>query len=93
LAEVIVDLPDNIDSEEIDEALLREALDALAKKRAATQKAKDRRVNLTPEEKLENARLARRRRAEIQLKVNFAKKNGYQPSDDEIDAFVAAQDG
>ena len=92
MSEVIVDLPDNLDGMDVDEALLREALDALAKKKASQQKAKQRRQNMSPEEKLQAAQAAKRRRAGTQLMINFAKKQGYSPSDEEIDAFLSAEE-
>ena len=92
MAEMIIDLPESFEGQELDEALLREALTALAKKKAQTAKAKDRRAKMTPEEKEQLAVAAARRRAVVALKVQFAEKNGCKPTDAEVDAFLAAQE-
>lgn len=92
MAEVIVDLPDNLDGVDVDQSLLQEALAALSAKKRSQAKSRERRENMTEEEKIAAAERSKRRRAVIALQVNFAKKSGYEPSDDEVDAFLAAQE-
>lgn len=90
--EVIVNIPDGMDleGEELNEEILREALDALKAKKAAQAKSRERRENMTEDEKLEIAQAAKYRRAEIALKCQYAKDNGYQPTKEEIAAYLAA---
>ena len=92
--EVIVEIPDGmeLDGEKIDEEILREALDALKAKKASQAKSRERRENLTDEEKLEIAQAAKVRRADIALKVQYAKDNGYQPTKEAIAAFLAGNE-
>lgn len=90
--EVIVEIPDgmDLDNEKLDEDTLRQALAAFAREKARTAKARERRENMSEEEKLEIAQLAKQRRAKISLQVKYAEDNGYLPSKDEIAAFLAA---
>lgn len=89
--EVIINLPEGIEDEEIDAAMLNEALEALQAKKVAQARARDRREKMTEEEKAEAARAAKMRRAKIALQVKYAEDNGYLPSKDEINAYLAAQ--
>lgn len=91
MAEVILDLPDDLSELDIDEDTLREALDALAKKKESQAKARERRENMTPAEKEEAAQAAKMRRAKIALQVKYAEDNGYLPSKEQQEAYVAAQ--
>lgn len=92
--ELIVQIPDGVDleGEELDEETLREALEALKAKKASQAKARERRENMTEAEKAEAALKAKLRRAEIDLKVQYAKDNGYQPTKEEIAAYLAGKE-
>jgi len=91
MAETIVNLPANLDGVELDEDLINEALAALGKQKEQQMKARARRENMTDEEKAEQAMLAKQRRAKVALQVKYAEDNGYLPSKEEINAFIAAQ--
>lgn len=92
MAETIVDLPDGftIDGEEISEDLLKKAMDALAKQENQKAKNRERRAKMTDAEKAEQAERAKRRRAVVALKVKYADDNNYEPTEEAINAFLAA---
>jgi len=90
--EVIINIPDGIEleGETLDAETIQEALAALAKQKAQKSKARERRESMTEDEKVENAQAAKKRRAKVALQVKYAEDNGYLPSKEEIDAFLAA---
>lgn len=90
--EIIVEIPDGVKfrGETLDQDTLQEALNALEAKKTSQAKSRERRENLSEDEKLEIAQAAKVRRAEIALKCQYAKDNGYQPTKEEIAAFLAA---
>jgi len=92
LTEAIIEIPDDmdLDIDSLDKDMLKEALEALKSKKASQARAREKRDNMTEEEKAKVALAAKVRRAKIVLQVKFAEKNGYLPSDDEANAYLAA---
>ena len=86
---VLINIPDGNGQQVVDEATLKEALAALSAKKAQQARAKERREKMTEEEKLAQAQAAKRRRTAILLKVKYAETNGYEPTEAEIDAYIA----
>ena len=86
---VQINIPGGNGQQVVDEATLKEALAALSAKKAQQARAKERREKMTEAEKLVQAQAAKRRRTAILLKVKYAETNGYEPTEAEIDSFIA----
>ncbi len=84
-----INIPGGNGQQVVDEATLKEALAALSAKKASQARAKERREKMTEAEKLAQAQAAKRRRTAILLKVKYAEASGYEPTEAEIDAFIA----
>ena len=82
-----INLPEGVDEEQV-----AKALDLLSKTKERQAKQKERQSN-DPAFKAKQAERNKRRQAINQLKIGYANSNGYDPSDSEVDDYLARKVG